>query len=278
MSAGMNATQWLRALQKLQAEGTTLIAAGVAFFAALAVIPAMAIAVSMYGIFTSPSEAESHVDALLGVMPETTARALEAQINPIADFSHFHLSLSLIVSVAALLWTVSNATRALVRAVVIASGQRHLRSPLETRLASIGLTVVVVVIVTAAVALIAAVPIWLRAIDRTGAVVTFENLRWALIVVLFGGGIGLLYRAAPAIRPESWRAVLPGTAIATGLWLAISLGFSYYVSAFGRYNQTYGALGAGAVLLLWFWLSSLVVILGAQINMLRNESMTRSSG
>lgn len=274
----MNATQWLRALQKLQADGATLIAAGVAFFAALAVIPAMAIAVSIYGIFTSPSDAENHVDALLGVMPEATARALEAQINPIADFSHFHLSLSLIVSIAALLWTVSNATRAMVRAVVIASGQRHLRSPLETRLASIGLAVAVIVIATASVAVIAAVPIWLGVIDRTGAIVTFENLRWGLIVVLFGGGIGLLYRAAPAIRPESWRAVLPGTAIATGLWLAISFGFSFYVSAFGRYNQTYGALGAGAVLLLWFWLSSLVVILGAQVNMLLSESKMRSPG
>jgi membrane protein len=254
--------------KRLQAESSTLVAAGVAFFASLAVIPAMAIAVSVYGIFTNPQEAESHVDALLGVMPEATARALEAQIRPVADFSHFNLSLSLIVSVVALLWTVSNATRAMVRAVVIAYGQRHLRSPLETRLASIGLTVVVITVATAAVGVVAAIPIWLSVVDRTHALVNFANLRWGLIVILFGGGIALLYRFAPPTRPESWRAVLPGAVAATGLWLAISFGFSTYVSEFGRYNETYGALGAGAVLLLWFWLSSLVVILGAHFNAL----------
>lgn len=275
----MKVTSWLRSLGKrLQAESSTLVAAGVAFFGSLAVIPAMAIAVSIYGIFTNPSEAAVHVDALLGVMPEATVRALEAQIHPVADFSHFNLSISLILSVVALLWTVSNATRAMVRAVVIAYGQRHLRSPLETRLASIGVTVVVITVATAAVAIIAAIPIWLSVVDRDHVIVNFANLRWGLIVILFGSGVALLYRVAPPVKPGSWRSVFPGALIATGLWLAISFGFSTYVSEFGRYNETYGALGAGAVLLLWFWLSSLVVILGAQINALLTESSTAVAG
>ena len=275
----MSFASFLRALgQRLQTDGSTLVAAGVAFFGSLAVIPAMAIAVSIYGIFTNPREAASHVDALLGVMPEATVRALEAQIHPVADFSHFHLSLSLIVSIVALLWTVSNATRAMVRAVVIAYGQRELRSPLEARLASIGLTIAVITVATAAVATIAAIPIWLSLVDRTHVIVNFANLRWGLIIILFGGGMSLLYRAAPPVRPGSWRVVLPGVAVATGLWLAISFGFSVYVSEFGRYNETYGALGAGAVLLLWFWLSSLVVILGAQVNALLAESSAGVTG
>lgn len=250
-------------------DGSSLVAAGVAFYGALAVIPASVIAVSMYGIFTSSIEAEAHVEALLEILPETTARTLEAQIHPLADLSHFHLTLGLVGSVVALLWTASNASRAMVRAICIAYGQRDLRSPLEARLAALGLTILVITIATVAVAVVAAVPVWLSFLDPDHVIVNFGNLRWGLIAVLVGGGITALYRVAPPSRPKTWRGVLPGALIATGLWMAISLGFSVYVSSFGRYNQTYGALGAGAVLMLWLWLSSLIVISGAQINVLR---------
>jgi membrane protein len=260
-------TERVRALgAKLRTDNVSLIAAGVSFFAALAVIPATVIAVSAYGIFTNPRQAEMHVESLLEVLPETTARTLEAQINPIADFSHLHLSLGLIVSVIALLWTVSNAARAIVRAVVIAAGQGTSRSPLETRLASLGLAVSMITVATAAVAVIAAVPAWLAALDPGHVILTFSNMRWALIGLLFVGGVTVLYRVAPPTRPKTWRAILPGAVLATGLWILLSIGFSVYVSHFGRYNETYGTLGAGAVLLLWFWLSSIVIIIGAQIN------------
>jgi membrane protein len=266
----MTTTDQIRTLgEKIRNDNVSLLAAGVAFFGALAVIPASVIAVSAYGVFTSPGEAEAHVEALLEVLPETTARTLEAQIHPIADFSHLHLSLGLILSVLALLWTVSNLTRAIVRAVVIASGQGESRSPLESRLASLGLSLLVITVVTAAVAVIAAVPVWLSALDPDHAIVTFSNMRWVLIAGLFGGGILALYRTSLPVRPESWRAALPGALIATGLWVVFSIGFSVYVSQFASYNVKYGALGAGAVLLLWFWLSSIVVILGAQINAVR---------
>lgn len=252
--------------ERIRSDNVSLIAAGVSFFAALAVIPATVIAVSLYGIFTSPRQAELHVESLLEVLPTTTARTLEAQIQPIADFSHLHLSFGLIVSVVALLWTVSNAARAIVRAVVIAAGQGASRSRLEGRLASLGIAVLMITVATAAVAVIAAMPAWFAALDPDHVILTFSNMRWALVGVLFIGGVLALYRAAPPVRAETWRAVVPGAVLAASLWVLLSIGFSVYVSNFGRYNETYGALGAGAVLLLWFWLSSIVIIIGAQVN------------
>jgi len=79
-------------------------------------------------------------------------------------------------------------------------------------------------------------------------------------------GLGLLYRYAPPIRPDGWRSVVPGVIFATVTWTAASIGFSIYVSSFANYNETHGTLGAAVILLLWFWFTSLAVILGAEVN------------
>ena len=253
-------------MREMRVDNVTLLAAGVAFYAVLALLPALIIAVSTYGIFTTTAEAERQIEALLEVLPEATARTLETQMRPIVGFSPTSLSIGVLISVAALLWTTSNVTRAIVRAVVVAYDQEELKSPLERRPVVLGLTLLVIVGGLLMLAFIAAVPIWLARFDPTDAIVTFGNLRWLLIVVLMVGGTSLLYRYAPPRRPTSWLAVLPGALLATIVWTLASLGFSTYVGSFGSYNETYGVLGAAVILLLWFWLTALAVITGAELN------------
>lgn len=243
-----------------------IVAAGVAFYSVLAILPGIVISLSVYGFFTAISEAERQIDSLLDVLPGSTARALDAQMRAVAETSDAHLSIGFIVSIAVLLWTVSNALRAIVRAVKIAYDQDEDRSILEGRAAAIALTIGVILAMVASLALIAAVPIWLGGLDPTHSIVTFSNFRWLLIGIGFAGSVALLYRFAPPNRPPTWSRVLPGAALATGLWVLTSVGFSVYVSSFGRYNETYGTLGAAVVLLLWFWLTAIVVILGAEFN------------
>jgi membrane protein len=252
--------------REMRHDNVAIIAAGVAFYSVLAMLPALVIAVSVYGLFTNTTEAERQIDALLEVIPESTVRVLEAQMRTVSDLSEAGLSLGVLVSLLALVWTVSSAVRAMIRAVVIAYDQDELRSSLERRHVALGLTVVFLSAGLVALALIAAVPVWLRRFDPTDAIVTFGNFRWLLIGVSMVGGTALLYRFAPPRRPESWRAVAPGAVAATLLWTLVSIGFSIYVSSFGRYNQTYGVLGAAIVLLLWFWLTAVAVILGAELN------------
>lgn len=252
--------------REMRHDDVTLLAAGVAFYAVLALLPALIIAVSLYGIFTTTGEAERQVEALLQVLPEATARTLETQIRPIAGSSPTSLSIGVLISLAALLWTSSNLTRSLVRAVVIAYDQEEMRSPFERRLVVLGLTLVVIAGGLLMLAIIAAVPVWLARFDPTDAIVTFGNLRWFLIVLMMVAGTGLLYRYALPRPPSGWLAVLPGSILATALWTLASLGFSTYVGSFGRFNQTYGVLGAAVVLLLWFWLTALAVIVGAELN------------
>ena len=251
---------------EMRRDNVPLVAAGVAFYAVLAMLPALIIAVSIYGLFTNTAEAERQIESLLEVLPESTVRVIEAQMQPIADLSHTGLGIGVIVSLVALLWTVSNAIRALVRAVVIAYDQDGQRSPLERRYAALGITIVAISGGLVVLALIAAVPVWLNRFDPTNAIVTFGNLRWLFIGAVMVGGTAFLYRYSPPRRPASWGAVMPGVLVATLLWTIVSLGFSVYVSSFATYNQTYGTLGAAIVLLLWFWFTALAVILGAEIN------------
>lgn len=247
-------------------DNAVIVAAGVAFYAVLALLPAVFLSLSIYGLFTDVDEAERQIEALIEVFPQVSESVLETQIRSIADASHANLSIGFALSVVGLLWTVSNATRALIRAVKIAYDQEEDRSILENRFVAIGLTFGVIVGIVIAIAAVAAFPIWLTNIDPTNQVVTIGNLRWLLVGAAMALGTALLYRYAPPQRPDGWGSVVPGVVFATVMWTAASIGFSIYVSSFGSYNETYGALGAAVVLLLWFWLTALAIILGAELN------------
>jgi membrane protein len=243
-----------------------IVAAGVAFYAVLALIPMMLLAVSLYGLFTTVEEAERQVEALLEVLPQSTVDVLEEQIFAVAESRSSALSLGFLVSIVLLVWTVSNATRALVKAVKIAYDQEGQTSLLEKRWVAMALTLGVVIAMIIALATIAALPILLAAVDGGHPLVSFSMLRWILIGGAVALGIAALYRYAPPTRPDGWRSVVPGTIFASIMWVVVSIGFSVYVASFGNYNETYGTLGAAVILLLWFWLSALAVILGAEVN------------
>jgi membrane protein len=243
-----------------------IIAAGVAFYAVLALLPAMFIAISLYGLFTNTTEAERQIELFLAVLPESATLALSVQMRSIAAASQANLSFGFIASTAALIWTVSSAIRAMVGAVKIAYNQEEERSIFESRAVAMALTVFVIIGTIVALAVVAAVPALLQRMDPTDVVITLGNVRWIAIGAGVLATIGFLYRYAPPIRPEGWRDVLPGAILATGMWFTASVAFSVYVSSFANYNATYGTLGGGVILLLWFWFSALAVILGAEFN------------
>jgi len=256
----------LQIRDEARSDNIVLVAAGVAFYAVLAIIPALVIAVSLYGLFTDLDEAERQIEAVLEVLPGSASQIIETQMRSIARTSPASLSISFVVSLVAFAWTVSNATRAIVRGVKIAYDQEDEQSLLERRVVALGATVVGIVSMLFALALVAAVPIWLQRFDPTDAIVTFGNFRWILVGAIFAVLAGLLYRYAPPRRPSGWGSVIPGMLAATTIWTVASIGFSVYVSSFGRYNETYGTLGAAVVLLLWFWFTSLAILLGAEVN------------
>ena len=90
--------------------------------------------------------------------------------------------------------------------------------------------------------------------------------RWPVLLARRRAGLSLLYRYGPSRDKAEWKWVTPGGLVAAVLWLAVSMLFSWYVANFGSYNETYGSLGAVIGFMTWIWISSIVVLLGAEIN------------
>jgi membrane protein len=91
-------------------------------------------------------------------------------------------------------------------------------------------------------------------------------LRWVLLLLLMLGGLAVLYRYGPDRDEPKWSWASPGAVLATALWLAGSVLFAVYTANFGKYNETYGSLGAVVVVMLWLYISALAVLLGAELN------------
>jgi len=198
-----------------QHDNVTIVAAGIAFYAVLAILPALFIAVSLYGLFTDLAEAERQIDAVLNVFPGSAAQIIDTQMRTIANAPHTGLSFGFVVSLVLFVWTVSNATRAVVQGVKIAYDQEDERSFLETRVVAVGVSVAAIVVTLIALATIAAVPIWLKRFDPTHVIATFGSFRWALVGIGFALITGLIYRFAPPSSPGGWRTIVPDTIFAT---------------------------------------------------------------
>ncbi|HET7307109.1 MAG TPA: YihY/virulence factor BrkB family protein [Gammaproteobacteria bacterium] len=242
-----------------------LIAAGVAFYGMLAIFPALTALISVYGLIANPADVQQLLST--GMLPSGVADLLRGHAQGLAGSANGALSISVIIGFLLTLWSSRQGANAIIRALNVVYGERETRSLFRR----IGLSLVFTVasIVLAVLALIAVVivpsalsglklgPMWQMGISA---------IRWPILAILIGGGLAALYRYAPNRRKPAWRWVGVGAATATVLWLIGSALFSLYVGHFANYNQTYGSVGTIVVLLLWLFISALIVLLGAELN------------
>ena len=267
-----------RVKDEISEDQLSIVAAGVAFYAMLALFPALIALVSIYGLVSDPVAVEQQVSSFYSVLPGDVARIVGSQLDGIVSSTSAGLSLSFAISVAVALWTASSGMLALITGVNIAYDEKDTRSYVRQRLLAIGFMFGAIVVVTVLVAGIVAVPIVVRAVGLGGGTLALVNYgRWPLLGLVFFGALSALYRYGPDRRNPQWRWVTWGAAAATGLWLLGSLGFSFYVSQFGKFNETYGTLGAVIVLLLWLYLSAFIVLLGAELNSEMEHQTARDS-
>ena len=244
-----------------------LMAAGVAFWMFLALFPSLIAVITVYGLVTDPQEAAGQVEQLAGALPENARETLTSQVQSITDTQSGSLTFGLVVSLAAALWGASAGTMNLIKATNIAYDEEERRGFVKLRSIALLTTLIVVLFVAVSIALVAVAPVVLDALGL-GVVATYASqvLRWLGLVLLVMIGLALLYRYAPSREAAQVRWVSVGAAVATVIWIAASAGFSFYVSTFGSYNETYGAIAGVIVLLLWLYLTSFIVLLGAEIN------------
>lgn len=257
----------LRVKDEIGNDNLSIVAAGVAFYALLALFPALTALVMVYGLLSDPGEVSAHLAPLRNLMPEGAFAILDGQLTAMASRGSVTVGIGLMFSLVLAIWSSAKGIKALFMAINIAYEEHESRGFIHLNLIALVFTAGAVVFVLAAVGLIAGLPAAAALIDVGGMIETAALwLRWPLIASMAIVALAVLYRWGPSRASAKFRWITPGAVIATILWLVGSLAFSFYVENFGSYNETYGSLGAVVILLMWLFVSAYCVCLGAELN------------
>jgi membrane protein len=256
-----------RVKAEVKEDNVGLLAAGVAFYAMLAIFPAIIAVVTVYGMVADPAQVEKQIGELTRSLPAGADQLLTSQLTNVVNAGRQALSIGLALSLLALLWSVSSGVQGLIKSLNVIYDEKETRGFVKLRGLSLLLTLGAIVVAVVALALITVFPgvIDGLGLGRAGQVAA-SVARWVVLAVLVLLALGVVYRLGPDRANPRWRWVSAGAVVALVLWLLGSVGFSYYVDNFGKYNQTYGALAAVIILLLWLFLSAFAVLLGAEFN------------
>ena len=256
----------VRLKAQMKEDDVPLLAAGVAFFALLALVPSLVALVSVYGLVADPSDVQRITDDALQAAPQEVRELVSTQLEAVVDSSPSGLRLGVIVGLGLALWSASSGMAHLMGALTLAYDETDDRKFLRLRGLALALTIGVIVVLVAGISGMVAP----NALDDSGAAGTAQAvlrvLRWPVLALVGMVALSLLYRWGPDRDAARFRWVSPGAVLATVVWVAASIGFSIYTSNFGDYNETYGALGAIVVVMLWLYITAYVVILGAELN------------
>jgi membrane protein len=262
---------WFAVLKRVKAEvkedNVTLLAAGVAFYAMLAIFPAIIAVVTVYGMVADPAQVQSQVGEFAKSLPSGADQLLTGQLKTVTEAGRQSLSIGLAVSLLAVLWTASSGVQGLVKGLNLVYDEKETRGFLKLRGLSLLLTLGAILMAVVAIALVAVFPAVVDDLKLGQAGQLAASIaRWVVLALLVLSAVAVLYRYAPDRANPRWRWVSWGAVVALVLWLLGSIGFSWYVDNFGKYNQTYGTLAAVIILLLWLFLSAFAVLLGAEID------------
>ena len=262
---------WKEVLKRVFAEigndHVLLVAAGVTFYAILALFPALAALVSVYGLFADPATIADHVAALEGVLPGGAVELIGDQLASLTAGSDAGHGLTFVIGLLASLWSANGGMKSIFEALNIAYEETETRGFVRLTLVSLAFTLGGLLFVIVAIGGVVAIPALIESLALGSLIETLLNwLRWPVMLAVIVGFIAILYRYGPSRAPARWRWITWGSVTAGVLWLVLSVLFSWYVANFGSYNATYGSLGAAIGFMTWIWLSTVVIIAGAELN------------
>ena len=256
-----------RVVLSLPQDRVLATAGGVAFFTLLAVFPAIAVVVSLYGIVADARTIGDHLAILAGILPEGGLVLIRDQIISIASKQTRTLSVAFLISFGTALWSANSGMGALFDSLNVVYGEREKRSILRFYATTFLFTIGAVVFVTAAIGGVVVLPVVLKLIGVSlSAEIVLSVLRWPILLVVVVLGLAIVYRHGPSRTDAQWRWVTAGSVTAAFLWIGVSMIFSWYVVNFDSYNRTYGSLGAGVGFMVWIWVSIVIVLIGAELN------------
>ncbi|MGH9235948.1 MAG: YihY/virulence factor BrkB family protein [Acidimicrobiales bacterium] len=257
----------VRVKQQFKDDDVPLLAAAVAFFALLALVPSLVALVSIYGLVADPADIQTNIDEALSAAPTEVRDLVSSQLSSIVESEPSGLKVGVAVGLALALWSASSGMKHLIGAVNLAYDEKERRGFLKLRGLALALTLAAIVVGAAAVAGLVVLP---NALDSSGGEGVVRTVllvvRWPLFAVIALVALAAIYRWAPDRERARWHWTSPGAIFATIVWVVASVGFSIYTANFGSYNETYGALGAVVVVMLWLFITTYVIIAGAELN------------
>ena len=256
-----------RVWEEIGQDRVMAVAAGVTFYGLLAIFPAIAAFVSLYGLVADPAEIEGHLAAMSGVLPGGALEIVGEQVKRIASQGEGSLGFGFAAGLAVSLWSANAGMKAVFDALNVVYDEEEKRSFIKLNALSLLFTVGAIVILLTAIVATAVLP---HVLDYVGLGKALEwalsLLRWPILLALVVVGLAVLYRWGPSRDKAEWKWVTPGSLLASVLWVVGSMLFSWYAANFGSYNETYGSLGAVVGFMTWMWISTIVVLLGAEMN------------
>jgi membrane protein len=254
-----------RVYDKFNDERLLAIAGGVVFYGLLALVPALATLVALYGFFADPSTVAGHLALVQNVMPAAAYGIVHDQVSRAASIGKTQLGLASLGGLLFALWSANSGTKAIMDALNVVYGEREKRGFMRYNLVSLALTLGTIVALVLIITAVVAVPLVLAAVG-IDSISGLAILRWPLLLALVLAGLAVLYRFGPSRKDHPWRAMSAGIITAAVAWLASSALLSWYLANVANYNAIYGSLGAVIGLMLWMWISMIVILLGAELD------------
>lgn len=264
-----------RVKDEIAKDNVGLIAAGVAFYGLLALFPAITAIIAISGLVVEPNVVVQQLNSLSGVIPDDVIRIMTDQATAVAGSRDGGLGLAAILGILIALYSASKGMASLMEGVNVAYDEDEERGFFKLKLVTFALTLFLMLGLLIAMGAMLALPVAVSVL-QWGLV--FEALLtatlWIVLVLLTILGLSVLYRYAPSRDNPEWAWASLGAIVSCLLWIVASAGFAFYVANFGSYNESFGTLAGVIVLLMWFWISAFIILLGAELNA-EMEAQTR---
>lgn len=258
----------LRTWKEASADNVGLISAGVAFYGFLALVPLLGATVLIYGLIADPHQVVAHSRSLMQTLPGEVGKLVAEQLANVVETNDGKKGLGLLLALALALWGARNAAGSIITALNVTYEEEETRGFLKVTLLALVMTVgavLLAVLAGGAIALLAGLQALLPGLGPVGAALG-QVVTYVLLGAVAAGAAAAVYRYAPARDKPKWVWISPGSVGFAVLWVLLTLGFGFYVSNFGNYGATYGSLSAVVVMLTWLYLSSYVLLFGAELN------------
>ncbi|MGM4955245.1 YihY/virulence factor BrkB family protein [Bradyrhizobium barranii] len=243
------------------------LAAGMTYYSLLAIFPAIAALVAIYGLFSDPGSIAKHLDDVSGFIPGGAVEVAREQLTRVATKGDRTLGFTFAIGLAISLWSANAAMKSLFDTLNIVYGEQEKRGFFTLNAMSLGFTIGAIAFVVAALGAVVVIPVVLQYVGMSNATDLLVRMgRWPALFVGLAFALACIYRFGPSRQAPRWTWITWGSAVAALLWVAASGLFSFYAANFGTFNATYGSLGAVIGFMTWLWISAIVILLGAELN------------